>query len=302
MSNNRKKQLSPLSESEQLLCNNIKSFTSKLPSPTLALYIRTSDLCQEWIKEKYMALLLGELLEARFMGGGGNPAKQALRDGYIDKLGYELLMANASLHASEFTLFQSAWEEISESFKHFKDTPKSEVELFFDTLKHHYDNRFLSKVNGHTSSIKDFEAKCKLLRDIIMRHQNDHSWTGQLNDRDLAQIDKVIGKKHNSKQQLLPTWGDFAFKVCEDVATNDSAVFRALKQYYSELLYVASLNVNACQDERTPNATHRVFTEKWESGNLYLRFSSGYKALSEIETTIILPIPPKLKEVLCQSV
>ncbi|MDY6898409.1 MAG: hypothetical protein SWZ49_10070 [Cyanobacteriota bacterium] len=282
--------------SNKLLCEKISPFTSDLPSQTLGHYIQTNDLLQEWLKVKYAALLFGESLKARFMRGGGNPAKRALNDGYLDNIGYEVHMAWVSFCASEFTLYQTAWEEIFDSFKHLEDSPKDEVSLFFDGIKQHYDNKFLCKANGGKSSIKNFESYMKLLRDILKRHQNNRNWTGELSSQDTRTINKVLFNDRDdiSNIQSQPSWGYLAFRICEETAKQDGAVLRALRQYYNDLLWLTSLNVDSCQSQRK-NISRSRWSESWKDGQQLLRTSSGYKPTSAVGTKV-LPIPELLRK------
>lgn len=282
--------------SNKMLCDRIVPLTSDLPSQTLGHYLKTDDLLQEWLKVKYNALLFGESLKARFLKGGGNPAKRALNDGYLDNNGYEVHMAWTSVCASEFTLYQTAWEEIFNSFKHFEDSPKDEVTLFFDGIKQHYNNKFLSRVSDGKFSIKDYEAKMKLLRDILKRNLNNRNWVGELSTQDTEMINNVLFDNHLdiNKVEIQPDWGYHAFRICEETAKQDRVVLRALRQYYNDLLWLTSLNVEFCQNQRKDK--HRsIWSEKWKDGHQFLRTPSGYKPLLAVGTKV-LPLPELLKK------
>lgn len=283
-----------LKRSKKLLCNSIKPAVEGMPSEALFFYVQTNDLLQEWLKTKYDALLFGDSLRARFGGGGGNPAKQALKDGYFDRQGYELHMASVSLSQAEFTLYQVAWEEISEAFNNLKDvpTPKSEVELFLGELRRMYDDSFFSAVKNRKDSLKELECFTQTLRNILSRHQHEQKWIGELSEQEKANIRKYYERFGKQKKGLI--WRDIALEVCYDSAKNDNVIRRHLKLYYAELQHVTSIVVRICQYQRKSPRTR--YSNKWEDGDFYLRLSKGYELLSSNSDLKILPIPRFLED------
>lgn len=246
------------------LAIEILALSNQLPSASLKQFITTIDLACEWRKNQKSANLLGHCLKARFGGGGGNPAKDAMKKGIIDELGYEIFENWTKIYQSLFTVYQLSWNDIWEVFKNIddinNDRPTSEQQLFLTTIRDDRNNSFYSAVTGRDISIKTLEACCKQIVQSNIKYQCSEE-SIFLNVIELSKYEKILPKFH-----LQNTWTDLAWFICHDVANTDTNIKKALKIYWNNVTALAQLMKSACEKEGQNKPIGRVGGESWKNG------------------------------------
>lgn len=258
-----------LAEDIEILCTN-------LPDKSLLLRASTPDLKIQFFKEKEKTSLLGQLLKARFGGGGGNLAKQFLNAGKINHETYHMQMSILNKYSSLFTLYQTAWVEIEMVFINLENSPKSENELFLKTLEEFTNNNFLRAVNGYRFSIKEGMKIGKLISDINKRGQKDPDWNFLLTDDEQIKVNELKPGKPDD------TWKNIALSVCEHAAKKDSSIKRALRRYINDDVYLFTLLERACYAETRKNPPGLLHSKKWDDGIQKIRTAKGFKPVTEV--------------------
>lgn len=259
-----------LTKKNTQLLGQIEPFMTQLPSKSLLKYAKTQDLIKKWLEAKSHAMWLGKCLKARFGGGGGNPAKKALKLGQIDEIDYANILAVVETLATTFSLIQTAWEEIEESISYLDNSPKSETELFLEILRERYDLPFLRIAKGCKRSLPRGEALAKIGRDAIWQNCNNPNWDGTFSSEQSAILTPLISRKSNF------SWGVFVMDICRQEAKNDTEINRQLQKHFHAIGHVCDLLLQAYRRERNPNPPRRFKSEKWEDGRCHPGKKGGF--------------------------
>lgn len=200
-------------------------------------------------------------------GGGGNPAKEAMKKGAIDELGYEIFESWTKIYQSLFTVYQLSWNDIWEVFKNIEDInndrPTSEQQLFLNTIRDDINNSFYSAVTGRDISIKTLETCCKLIVENNIKYQCSDE-TIFLKTIELAKYEKILPKFY-----LQNTWTNLAWFICHDIAKTDINIKKSLKMYWNNVTALALLMKTACEREGQNKPVGRVGGESWKNGHKY---------------------------------
>ncbi len=258
--------------SDDTLRRKINNWCRKLPSEYLQHLLTTPDLQGLFNNQRYKITLLGQLLKARFGSGEGNPAKQVLKAGYIDESTYHILMAWVDSHESLFRVFQIGWEEIHDEFKHLKNSPKSEIELFFECLREEIDGNILRATSGYNFSLKKGEVIGRLIRDVNLRGQQDVKWDFSLNSDELEPLQIIQCKV----KWDLNSWKVHALYICQTQAKKDKVLHKALTRYVADNAYLFSQMSIACLAESKQNPPNYLQSYKWKNGSKKVRTKKGF--------------------------
>lgn len=271
---------------------------AQLPSDSLLKYATTQDLIKRWLKAKSHALWLGKCLKARFGGGGGNPAKKALKAGHIDQFDYTAILAVVELHATTFALIQTAWEEIQESISCIKNSPNSETELFFEILREGYDIPFMRIVKGCKRIAKKGELLAKLGRNAVWQHSEaiDPDWDGMLTPEESAIVNPLLLNRSDF------SWYTFVTHICKEAAKKDIEIKRQLRRHFDAIGYVCDLLVQAHRRERSLNPPRRFRSERWENGRCRIGKKGGFESAIESEAVpSVTELNETISNIICRS-
>lgn len=269
------------------LVQRIEEFMSQLPhdeflKQCLYVYTKTHDIVAEHRRLRNQSVLLGKCLKARFGGGGGNPARQLLDAGMIDRWESEYIWALVDVYQALFNLIQIAWEDIKAELSFLSDDcPNSETDLLFKILGEHYDVKFKKCINGYTLTVTNVETAAKLTRSAVWKKQFDPNWLGEVEFSDKERLD--AGLKERSKQFV---WFPLILPICRESAKRDSSVKEQLRKLYQELSYFADKWAKAIHKSRhEQDPLQRFHSVRWENQILHIGCrGGGYRSFTELYT------------------
>ena len=251
-------------------CDAMGAVLKETPSTHLMLYINTRDLLREWKKQMRSAKIMGETLSALFFGAEGNPPRQLLEEGLIDKTSYNSIIAITKLLHKEFSIYKLGWHEIRIFFEKIDDSPRSEVELFLSTFRDFYDQNVIKAAKGYTKTVFGAYKCSKIMRDILRQCLDDEDWTGRLTQEQAKNLQQNSCPRHLSK---IDKWKIFALKICSDAAREDDSLKQAIREFYSQMLSIASSTTSATLRQRkTSLGRHR--STRWKDGYLFVNKGS----------------------------
>lgn len=255
--------------SKQKLAKKIESFCWKLPTYQLwEQYRKTHDLSLEYWRLKGEAGLLGRNLKARFLGGGGNPARQAEQKGLINNFERRLIEAQVDVFDVIFSLLQTAWEDIKTATSNISDPClQTERAFFCAILREHFDTRYTKAARGYKFTTRQALARAEIL-----------GWRPP----PLCEIQPLTSQQR--KQLGLEQVGNdffylpFLLTITEDLSKNDDAIAKHYLRVWEELKHFTNVQKNfVIESRKTSDPSKRTLSVKWSNGNFYVGSKGGYK-------------------------
>jgi hypothetical protein len=148
--------------------NQLTSTVSSLPTEKLLREAKTIHILLLRSVLNDDAQLLSKCLATRLSRQDGDPARNLLSGGNLDKLRHQITWATVEKYDALFSLIQLAWQPISEELSNFDECPKSGFVLFLRIICEEFDETFLEFLRKDfklsPSSREDlYNARAKIL-------------------------------------------------------------------------------------------------------------------------------------------
>jgi hypothetical protein len=253
----------------------VQKYTEWLPSNKLFLryYIQAHrDLVIEFLTLRQQSVILGKCFKARFGGGGGNPAEDALTEGYIDEYERDVIWALVDAFQAIFTLIQMNWNAIKAETSFISESfLSSETTLFFEILREHYDDKFMQCVDGYTFTPAQAKERAKELRE-----QTDLLNLPSLPQTDMSTVDvrKKCGLNYRNKYFY---WLNLVLDIGQKQAKKNKSYKKYLDDFHVAVSRVADIYEYWGSQHRTPE--DRAKAVKWKDKKKSVGCKGGYQQL-----------------------
>jgi hypothetical protein len=243
----------------------IEKTTQNLPTEDiLSQYQKIhEDLLTHFFVLRHQSILLGECLKARFGGGGGNPAERALKRGEIHEYEYQVIWALVDCYQTIFTLIQMNWESISQLLCF-----ESEVSLFLEILREHYDGQFKRCFKSHNYTSQHAQQQARILKKM----------TGALaTEAPLVEMTPQERKKAGlPKETNYFSWLPLILQIAQDNCKKNPHMKRYYNKCWEELSRLADIHEYWTNNHRGESRAKAV---RWKDGQFSIGTQGGYKPM-----------------------
>lgn len=250
----------------------IQKYTKSLPTDELLKkYFQVQDLAIQFLVLRKRSTILGECFKARFGGGGGNPADDALARGDVDEYERDVIWALVDVFQSIFTLIQMNWNSIkAENSSISEPFLSSETNLFLQILREHYDGEFMQCVDGYSFTPTQVKERAKNLRqqtDVVNLPKSVQA------GMDMSQREKC-GLSDRNKYFY---WLNRVLDISQERAKKDKTYKKYLLDFHVNVSRVADIHEYwGSQHRLQPDRARAV---KWKNKKKSVGCKGGYQQL-----------------------
>ncbi|NEQ20299.1 MAG: hypothetical protein F6K28_13850 [Microcoleus sp. SIO2G3] len=210
----------------------------------------TEDLIEEFLRQNLINHTVGELLKARFIGGGNIVLEYKIK-GTISNEAYIVIVSLVNYFESLFNLIQTFWEYIKPELKTnipSKRYPKTDVELFTTILKEEFNNRFRERMLGCNYSKKNVEKHAQLeveyMRTGLQLPNKEKFFDGDVNKK--QELESIAQKQ----KSLSSKWTTFVLETLIQYVKTDEILERMLRQHLDNYIYMKESLVKILRHDR----------------------------------------------------